>query len=528
MADPVTDNLSLLLMATGTASGTWGSLLNTNVFTILDKSLCEAVVVGVSSSDVTLSTSQRQHISILLTGTLTNDLSVLFPMSPNSTTFATGGEMIFWNNTTGNFNVTVKSAASGSVGVQIPQGVRSLVYCNGINVYNADDGRIAKINSTAGNPNGSMTGTAASVNTPADIAIDRTNNIPYICTSSGPPASAVWSILSATFPQPGGYLTTSSSTNDIVITTDAVGATAIYYSPYVHGFIPIYNGISLTPVPFTQLTLTLSASSQVANGLYDVFAFLNPSNGAVTVGFGPAWTSAVAGSCTRGTGAGTTQLSRTTTNGSAGILVNTVQITANNGATTYTIASARATYLGTVWIDAAAGQVTCHRNYGQSRKFGIWNAYNRIPILLKAGDPNSSWAYSSTTVRASNGSSANSLTVLSGLAEEPIELVQSQRISVSTGATSGPTLDIRSGIGWNSTAAYSGQMNEVSGGVSLNFSSQVASISHGVGAPARFLQVPSLGINTVTSLESVPDIGGGSGTFYGTETNMVLSASWRG
>lgn len=514
MADPVTNNLSLLLMSTGTASGTWGTALNSNVFTILDQCLCVTEIVGVSSSDVTLSTSQRQHVTIQLNGTLTTDLSVLLPMSPNSTTFAVGGEFIFWNNTTGSFNINVKSAATGSIGVNIPQGNRSLLYCNGVNVYFADDSRVAKINSTAGSPNGSMTGTAASVNTPADLALDRTNNIPYICTTSGTAGSAVWSVLSATFPQPGGYLTPSSSTGDVIITADSLGASTIYYSPYVNGFIPIYNGLSLAPVPFTQLSLALSASAQAANGLYDVFAFLNPSGGAVTIGFGPAWTSATAGSCTRGTGAGTTQLSRTTTSGLAGIWVNTVQITANNGATTYTIASAKATYLGTVWIDSSAGQVTCHRSYGQSRKFGIWNAYNRLPIYLKAGDSTASWSYGTATFRASNGSSANSLTVLSGLAEEVYDL----RFKQNTSCTVFQTQTI--GIGYNSAVTASGmtgvQSLSASGGV------LVLGISPTI---AEFAAAPALGINTVTALEKG---GAGGSAFFGTESGMLLSALWRG
>src|SRR6185369_459996 len=45
--------------------------------------------------------------------------------------------------------------------------------------------------------------------------------------------------------------------------------------------------------------------------------------------------------------------------------------------------------------DSSAGQVTCHRAWGQSRKWGVWSAYNRQPLYLKAGD---STGAGSTTV----------------------------------------------------------------------------------------------------------------------------------
>lgn len=519
MASPVSNNLSLILMETGTASGAWGSTLNSSMISIVDQALGTSASVSVSSSDVALTTTQRQNLALVLTGTLTTNLNVTLPLSPNSTTAAVGGQFIFWNNTTGAFNVTIKTVASGSVGVAVPQGSRSTLYSNGTNIYFADDSRIAKITSTAGSPNGSMTGTAASVNTPADLALDRTTNTPYICTTSGTATGAVWSVLAPFFPSPGGYLTNSASTQDVILTADSIGGSGVAYSPYMHNIIPIYNGTNMAPVPFTQLILSNSVSAQGANQLYDVFAFLNPSGGAVTIGYGPAWTTATAGSCSRGAGAGTTQISRNAAAGLAGPWVNTNAMNLNNGATTYSISAFRGTYLGTVWIDATAGQCTCHRSWGQSRKFGVWNAYNRVPLYLKAGDSTSSWAYNTATWRASDGSSANSLTVLCGLAEETIKLELAQRIQQTQGANQAATPAL-TGIGWNSTTSPSGVNGALGcgtgGGVSVNPLSVEL---------AQFYQVPSLGINTVTAIEQ----GNANGsTFFGTEASMVLSAMWRG
>jgi len=43
-------------------------------------------------------------------------------------------------------------------------------------------------------------------------------------------------------------------------------------------------------------------------------------------------------------------------------------------------------YLGSIYMDTTPGQVSGHRTYGQARKWGIFNAYNRVPVFLQAGD----------------------------------------------------------------------------------------------------------------------------------------------
>jgi hypothetical protein len=112
-----------------------------------------------------------------------------------------------------------------------------------------------------------------------------------------------------------------------VITGDASASTAVYYEPFVGNLVPIYNGSTMTPTEFAALTLTL-ASQHVASSIYDVFVFSN--SGAVTLVTGPAWSNVTAGSCARGTGASTTELTRI-----KGLYVNAVSMTARNGSTTY-------------------------------------------------------------------------------------------------------------------------------------------------------------------------------------------------
>ena len=162
---------------------------------------------------------------------------------------------------------------------------------------------------------------------------------------------------------PQGYLTLLNLANSgpIMGASDITAATTIYYSPYVGNQIPIWNGSSFSILVFPELSLALSASAQASNNIYDACVFNNAGNPVAV--FGPAWQTSTAGSGARGTGAGTTQLARQN-----GILVNAVSISANNGSNTFTIPALQCTYVGSVFIDGTAGQVSAYRTWGSTRK----------------------------------------------------------------------------------------------------------------------------------------------------------------
>ncbi len=275
-------------------------------------------------------------------------------------------------------------------------------------------------------------------------------------------------------------------------------------TPYVGNNLFLYNGVSFVPVPFAQTPITLSGSGQSANGIYDVLGFLNGTS--VVFGFSPSWSTVTPGSGARGTGGGTPQFTRI-----QGVPVNAVQQTVNNGSTTYTVAANRGTLVASVSIDSSSGQVTCHRSYGQSRKFGIWNFYNRVPIYLKAGDSTASWTYASSTIRPSNGNTANSAQVFTGLPEETFNVT---RYQVTDGQ--GVTVPL-AGVGWNATAAYSGAVGR----------GQLVAQSGGISFPAAYMAAPALGIQTVTALESDRD-NAGNAIFYGTEASNLIMVAYRG
>lgn len=507
MSSTFTNNLQLELQAAGDNVDTWGDpTLNQNVFARIDAYLGAATAISLASTDVTLTQTQWRSNVLQLSGTLSASVNLIFPLNVNSLTVAVGGFKIIDNQCTGNFTVTVKTSASGSLGVVVPQGVQSHVFSDTANV-SFSDSRLGttdlnRIATVAGSPNSVTTTVAASAFKPGSAILDRTNRIGYF----GPKAdgNTDWVPFNGFYPNPQGYLTPTSGT--AIVTGDVTAATAVYYTPYVGNMVPIYDGSWLQAYFFSEQTLTLT-SSQAANNIYDVFAFLN--SGSVIIGTGPAWTSATAGSCSRGTGAGTTQLSRIN-----GLWSNTVSMTMRNGASTYSVAANQGTYLSSLFMDGTNGQVSCYRAYGQSRKWGIWNAYNRVPIILQVGDATASWtAPASGAWRASDGNSANKGTLFCGLAEEEASIVFNQNTMLL-----GNNRYVYIGIGVNSTSSPTGyvgtQPSQLTNG-SLNQANAATTLA------------PTLGINNIQQLEQNVSTDATT-TYFGTNTNMLMTVAWRG
>jgi hypothetical protein len=194
--------------------------------------------------------------------------------------------------------------------------------------------------------------------------------------------------------------------------------------------------------------------------------------------------------------------------------VNNVAMTVRNGAATFTMPAQVGIYLGTLWIDATAGQVTCHTSYGQSRKWGVWNYFNRRPLLVKGGDPSAGgWSYGGG-LRPSNNNANNHVGILHGLAEENTRVMFFQQTSQNIGSGGGIG---RNSIGWNSTTVSSGYKGVVAAATGNVDSS---------GPAALFDQIPVLGMHKAQALEenvSLSGIGWG-----GSEPNFMLTAAWNG
>lgn len=113
---PTTANKGYSQPTFGSSVGTWGTTdLNGNS-SILDLNLAGLTSVALSNTPVTLSSSQAQNLTIVLTGTLTANVTVSSPCI---------GFFFVINNTTGNFTVSLQANfGAGNVGsaIVVPNG----------------------------------------------------------------------------------------------------------------------------------------------------------------------------------------------------------------------------------------------------------------------------------------------------------------------------------------------------------------------------------------------------------------------
>lgn len=293
---------------------------------------------------------------------------------------------------------------------------------------------------------------------------------------------------------PTGRLTLSNATP--VMKEDVTGASMIYYTPYVGARVPIYDGSQFVPFVFAQLSATTTTGNQLANGVYDLFVFLNPSTQVVTLGFGPAWATA--------TSRGTAQLSQV-----QGLWTNQNVINLTNGATPYTgILANKATYVGTVAITATAGQMamqfkpTTPVAGGTNTWLGVWNAYNRVPTRARSVEIQNFWDYSTQTFRAVNGSNNNRINWVDGLQQSRIMAQFTQLV----GLTNSGAL---CAVGWDSTTTAS---DSQSNSQNLNASGTV------VTAASRDTNI-LIGRHFVQALEKAQS---GSPRFYGGTTMIEI------
>lgn len=313
-------------------------------------------------------------------------------------------------------------------------------------------------------------------------------------------------------PAPQGRLTLTTATP--VMTADVTSSASVFYTPYTGNQVPLYNGTTFTPQTFTEQTLTLNNPNHVINSNWDVFAATNA--GVLTICTGPAWTSDTG----RGTGAGTTQISRV-----LGVWTNTVALSAcRNGATTFAVAAGFGTYLGsfrttgtiadTVWIATPAAA-----SGGGNARLYVWNAYNRVNVGASSKDTTNTWTYSTATWRAANAAVSsgvlNRITAIFGLNEDSVLAAYTQNVSAS-----GATDTMSNGVCLDCTNNFTGAPGTWIGNNNGGFIT---------GRYNGTLSTPGLHFFQATEFHNAA---GGVGTWYGdnnvpTYQQMVLELSGR-
>ncbi len=287
---------------------------------------------------------------------------------------------------------------------------------------------------------------------------------------------------------PGGRLTLTTGTP--VMTATQANASTIFYDCF-HGAnrVPVWNGtidVSLAIGACEISTVLQSSSTGVINtaGVFDVWA-VNVSSTltlcVATNGSGGGWASDTAGSNTaRGTGY--SQLDTTTrpqiTNANA--LTNCYNGSSNEG----TIAANHATYLGTFY-STSAGQTsfTFGTTSSVAGLFGLWNAYNRVPVTSLSWLSTSSWTHNVvSTWRQANNNAAAQARYVYGLNEDGVAST-----TVDIVAPNADTCLIAVGV--DSTTVPSGAQGGING------------TGLAVGITGAYSGYPGIGLHTIASLE---------------------------
>jgi hypothetical protein len=308
-----------------------------------------------------------------------------------------------------------------------------------------------------------------------------------LLATQGSAANPLW--LSRAVPHPQGRLTLTANTP--VMAADATAQTTVRYDCYLGNGVPVWNGSFFVVLSITSCEVTMGLDAgvpHIASGsLYDVFAISN--GGALAICAGPAWSS----SSSRGSGAGTTQI--TQTNG--GLWTNANALTHCWGGASGTtdfgmIAASQGTYLGT--FDATAnGQTgmqfkTAPAAGGSANVLALWNAYNRLPVTSLERDSNSANTNSSTTPRSLDNSTSNRVTMIDGLGQSRVVCSTMSQVITNGGSASGYL------IGCNSNATTG------TPGIFLTFTQAAGAVN--IIAAARENFPPAIGLNFYQGMEA--------------------------
>ena len=235
-----------------------------------------------------------------------------------------------------------------------------------------------------------------------------------------------------------------------VTIADVSGAANLYFTPYKGNAIALYDGSDWEILTSAEVSKGLGGLTASAN--QDIFAFNN--GGAVDLEF-VIW-------------------STNTARATALALQNGIYVKSGD---------ATRRYVGTIRTDASSqGIDTLLFRH-------VWNYYNRVLRLLKRTEATDSWAYTTAAWRYWNNSSANAVSVLRGVEEDPVIF----EVRGLVGGTSSGKV----GLGIDSSSANSADL-----------------LSTGATAgvrPARYQGYPGIGRRAFNLIE----YGAASATFFG-------------
>jgi len=135
MSSTYSPSLKLTLIGDGEQAGIWGQTTNTNLGTLLEQAITGVVTVNMPDANYTLTnfngiTDEARNAVIVVTGTNNAQRDLIPPVVEKLYTIS--------NQTSGGYAIRV--IGTSGTGVTIPNGVTTLVYCDGTNFYSGLSG----------------------------------------------------------------------------------------------------------------------------------------------------------------------------------------------------------------------------------------------------------------------------------------------------------------------------------------------------------------------------------------------------
>jgi hypothetical protein len=272
--------------------------------------------------------------------------------------------------------------------------------------------------------------------------------------------------------EPQARLTLQSGEPYMAVTRSA--KTTIYLTPYKGSLLPVWNGTTVVPTAFTELSVattdtTKNPAAIGASKVNDWFYW--DDSGTLRLVHGPDWASDTARS------AGTALV---TVNG---FLMNAVAIT-------NACAIQRCMYVGTTRSNASSQLdwiVGGAASGGTAGFLGVWNNYHRKLFASQVTDNGAGYSYTGG-LRQSRGSAGNQVTIVVGLQEDAISATYGMQISQGAINT-----NARIGIGYDTTSVLSSPTQYF-----------YAESSNGPvnGRSSQYATMPAIGVHVIAAMES--------------------------
>ena len=249
----------------------------------------------------------------------------------------------------------------------------------------------------------------------------------------------------STWLTPGGRLGNVVGTP---VVFSSQGSGAVYYSPYIHPFCPIYNGTAMQTVQFTS-------SLSDANGIN-----LNmggaPATWPMNTGFDVFMTliSGVPTLCSIAWSSLTTRAVNLAVWG--GVLTNNSATSAQTAAGTITLPVHQGTFLGSFMTHPAINGNTqwvfgFAQSGGGNALLQISNFYNRVLFGTLMVDNGTNYTYTSNVVRPARNSNTNNIAYLQTDTERQALFVYNNAVNLQAAAGSSAAT---TGIGFDSTTGF--------------------------------------------------------------------------